>query len=176
MPPTSAGSRSKSPAAVGCEEPLAALSAAARRLLASLPRLTRLELGAESLLAPRVRQALLEGRPAVQLSLISGDRERGRQQQQRRRRRRRAGRGLSRQLVHSLPPLIVTDRGLFMLRLTCIRAGAQLHCAQRDDQLALRHPPAAAAAAQRCTGMRPPSISRDLQIELCHSPAQIGRA
>lgn len=47
----------------------------ARQLLERLPQLTRLELGAESLLLPRVRQALLEGRPGLQLSFTWGDTE-----------------------------------------------------------------------------------------------------
>lgn len=40
-----------------------------------LPQLVRLELGAESLLAPRVRRALLEEQPHLQLSFTWGDTE-----------------------------------------------------------------------------------------------------
>ncbi len=47
----------------------------ARLLLGRLPQLSRLELGAESLLAPRVHRALLEGRPDLQLSFTWGDTE-----------------------------------------------------------------------------------------------------
>ncbi|PRW58222.1 3-oxoacyl-ACP reductase [Chlorella sorokiniana] len=54
---------------------LALTSAEARRLLSRLPQLVRLELGAESLLTPRVRQTLLEGRPDLQLSFTWGETE-----------------------------------------------------------------------------------------------------
>ncbi|KAL4436656.1 hypothetical protein ABPG75_003795 [Micractinium tetrahymenae] len=47
----------------------------ARELLESAAALAELQLGAESLLAPRVRDALLQGRPGLRLQLTWGDTE-----------------------------------------------------------------------------------------------------